>query len=104
MLRLFIHYNSSYIAGPVVHLSQEMINFGQINSGNTATKTVDIINNSDCDATFNFMLDCDESVFKFEHLSGTLPANTKKTVILYFQPFHPINYYRRITCLVHNQV
>jgi len=51
-----------------------------------------------------FMIDCEESVFKFERTTGTLKANSKTTVILKFVPQYPINYHRRITCLVHNQV
>lgn len=89
--------------GPLVHLSRDLINFYQIDSGKQAIKTVDIINTSDTDATFQFVIDCSESVFKFEHVSGILPANSTKTVVLQFEPLIPINYYRHITCLVHNQ-
>ena len=50
------------------------------------------------------MIDCEESVFKFEKLTGTVLANSKITVIIRFCPTHPINYYKRLACMVHNQV
>ena len=50
-----------------------------------------------------FDIDCGESIFKFERTSGVIKANTQQTIILRFVPQHPINYYRRITCMIHNQ-
>ena len=53
---------------------------------------------------FQFVIDCSESVFKFEQVSGVLKPESRQTLILKFDPQHPINYYRRVTCLIHNQV
>ncbi|XP_076088229.1 cilia- and flagella-associated protein 65-like isoform X2 [Mytilus galloprovincialis] len=89
--------------GPFVQLSSPTINFMQIDSGRIGTKTIDIVNNSDVDAQFQFMIDCEESVFKFEKLTGTVRANSTITVIIKFFPVHPINYYKRLACIVHNQ-
>ncbi|XP_052236731.1 cilia- and flagella-associated protein 65-like [Dreissena polymorpha] len=89
--------------GPEVALSAKVVNFLQINAGEEATRTVDIVNSSDIDAEFQFMIDCSESVFKFKQISGCLKANSSKTIILKFVPIHPINYHRRVTCVVHNQ-
>ncbi|CAC5365950.1 unnamed protein product [Mytilus coruscus] len=89
--------------GPFVQLSSPTINFMQIDSGRIGTKTIDIVNNSDVDAQFQFMLDCEESVFKFEKLTGSVRANSTITVIIKFFPVHPINYYKRLACIVHNQ-
>ncbi|XP_052080289.1 cilia- and flagella-associated protein 65-like [Mytilus californianus] len=89
--------------GPFVQLSSQTINFMQIDSGRIGTKTIDIVNNSDVDAQFQFMLDCEESVFKFEKLTGSVRANSTITVIIKFFPVHPINYYKRLACIVHNQ-
>lgn len=50
------------------------------------------------------MLDCNESVFKLEKTSGVIRPNTSMTVVMKFVPQHPINYYRKLTCMVHNQV
>ncbi|KAK3591649.1 hypothetical protein CHS0354_040559 [Potamilus streckersoni] len=89
--------------GPTVQLSAKVINFMQIDVGEVATRPVDLVNNSDADAVYQFMIDCDESVFKFERTSGLLKPNSKQTVILKFVPQHPINYHRKVTCMIHNQ-
>ncbi|KAL4217273.1 hypothetical protein ACF0H5_023724 [Mactra antiquata] len=89
--------------GPEVQLSANILNFLQINVGEVATRTVDLINYSDMEAVYQFMIDCEESVFKFEHCSGTLRPNEKKTLILKFIPQHPINYHRRVACMIHNK-
>ncbi|CAH1790082.1 unnamed protein product [Owenia fusiformis] len=89
--------------GPKVTLTKKALNFFQIDSGQTGTKVVEIVNDSDNEATFKFMIDCNESVFKVDKLSGVLAPYTKVKVIILFKPLHPINYYRRIACVVHNQ-
>lgn len=89
--------------GPEVQLSAKVINFLQIDVGEVATKTLDLINDSDIDAEYQFMIDCEESVFKFERTSGVLKASERKTLILRFIPQHPINYHRRVTCMIHNK-
>lgn len=89
--------------GPQVQLGAKLVNFLQIDVGDVATRTVELINGSDIDADFQFMIDCSESVFKFERTSGTLKANSRLTIILKFVPQHPINYHRHVTCMIHNQ-
>jgi hypothetical protein len=51
-----------------------------------------------------FEIDCNESVFKIDMLTGVVAAHGRQTVLVHFQPLHAINYYRRIPFLVHNQV
>ena len=53
---------------------------------------------------FQFVIDCTESVFSFQQVSGVVKADSRVTLPITFTPSAPINYYRRITCLVHNQV
>ena len=53
---------------------------------------------------FQFVIDCTESVFSFQQVSGMVKADSRVTLPITFTPSAPINYYRRITCLVHNQV
>ncbi|XP_060587307.1 cilia- and flagella-associated protein 65-like isoform X2 [Ruditapes philippinarum] len=89
--------------GPEVQLGARIVNFLQIDVGDVATRTIDLINNSDIDAEYQFMIDCNESVFKFEQTAGTLKAHEKRTLILKFIPQHPINYYRRVACVIHNK-
>ncbi|XP_013412505.1 cilia- and flagella-associated protein 65-like [Lingula anatina] len=89
--------------GPAVELSTSVINFLQIDIGDTSTRSLEIRNKSDIEATFQFMLDCNESVFKLDKVCGTLKPDSYTKIVLKFQPSHPINYYRRVVCLVQNQ-
>ncbi|XP_025115261.1 cilia- and flagella-associated protein 65-like isoform X2 [Pomacea canaliculata] len=89
--------------GPMVHLSTTSINFNQIDEGQTATRTIDVVNTSDIDAVYQFMLDNSESVFQVQQLSGEIKAHSHVTLCLTFNPVHPISYLRRVTCLIHNQ-
>ncbi|PFX25001.1 Coiled-coil domain-containing protein 108 [Stylophora pistillata] len=50
-----------------------------------------------------FMIDCSQSVFKLESTCGLLPGKGSQAIIVRFSPTNPINYYRRLTCLVQNQ-
>ena len=50
------------------------------------------------------MIDCSQSVFKLETACGLLSGKGSETIVIRFVPTNPINYYRRLTCLVENQV
>ena len=50
------------------------------------------------------MIDCSQSVFKLETACGLLSGKGSETLVIRFAPTNPINYYRRLTCLVQNQV
>ncbi|BFZ22011.1 hypothetical protein BsWGS_25049 [Bradybaena similaris] len=89
--------------GPCVELSRYFITFTDVDLGGSAVALFDIINNSDVEAMFQFELDCEESVFQFSLVSGSIKANSRENVQLRFVPQHPINYYRRVAFLVHNQ-
>ena len=52
---------------------------------------------------FQFMIDCSQSVFKLEATCGLLAGKGSQTIVIHFSPSKPINYYRRLTCLVQNQ-
>ena len=61
--------------------------------------------NKNCvDLLAQFDIDCDESVFKLDTVCGVIPPCSHKTILVHFHPVHAINYYRRVSCLVHNQV
>ncbi|XP_059144553.1 cilia- and flagella-associated protein 65-like [Physella acuta] len=89
--------------GPKVELSLHRINFQVVNEGHSGTRSFEIINKSNMEAVYRFEIDCEESVFKFPQTSGILKPNSSETVVLSFLPEHPINYYRRVPFLVHNQ-
>lgn len=55
-------------------------------------------------SALQFMTDGSESVFKFGVDLDVIQPNTTQTVIIHFKPIHPINYFKRVACLVQNQV
>ncbi|XP_071792552.1 cilia- and flagella-associated protein 65-like [Asterias amurensis] len=89
--------------GPEVTLGSKVLNYGLITAGQSATRTVEIINKSNVAAVFKFMIDSSESIFKFGVESCKLEPNTTQTIVVLFTPTYPINYYRRVTCVVQNQ-
>ncbi|XP_033103427.1 cilia- and flagella-associated protein 65-like [Anneissia japonica] len=89
--------------GPEVSLNTNIVNFSRVDAGTVSTRTLDIVNTSDVPTAFQFMIDGEESVFKFSVECGTMDANTTTTVVVQFAPLHPINYYRRVACIVQNQ-
>jgi hypothetical protein len=51
-----------------------------------------------------FLIDSEESVFYFKQVSGVVKANSRVTLTIKFIPSAPLNFYRRVTCLIHNMV
>eukprot|EP00118_Oscarella_pearsei_P004948 m.21985 g.21985 ORF g.21985 m.21985 type:complete len:1729 (+) comp28260_c0_seq1:44-5230(+) len=88
--------------GPHLRLSCTHLNFGNVASGTTVTRMMQIENKSDVAATFQFLVDS-ASVFRFDTHSGCVRPGGSLTVIIHFSPTHPITYCRQIACLVHNQ-
>ncbi|XP_014674657.1 PREDICTED: coiled-coil domain-containing protein 108-like isoform X2 [Priapulus caudatus] len=87
--------------GPEVKLSSDSINFMQVEC--KASKTLEICNCSDALAYYQFDLDCSESAFSINQVSGILKPKSSKTLTVTFKPSEPIIYYRRLICIVHNQ-
>jgi hypothetical protein len=53
---------------------------------------------------FKFDIDCEISCFKFSTTSGTLQPNESRLIQVFFEPQHPIIYYKKIACLIQNHV
>ncbi|XP_022101804.1 cilia- and flagella-associated protein 65-like isoform X2 [Acanthaster planci] len=90
-------------SGPQVSLGSKILNYGLISTGQSGARSVDVINTSSVAAVFQFMIDSNGSAFKFSVHCGKIEANTTQTISVHFKPTHPINYYRRVTCVVQNQ-
>ncbi|NXD27312.1 CFA65 protein, partial [Spelaeornis formosus] len=89
--------------GPSVSLNQYSVDFDWINLGESLMQTLKISNTSDVPAYYQFDIDCKGSVFSLDRPCGVLEGTTTLTLKVIFQPTHPINYHRRIVCLVHHQ-
>ncbi|XP_077974570.1 cilia- and flagella-associated protein 65-like [Styela clava] len=89
--------------GPAVSLSLPLLNFGLVSSEKEVTKTIDITNNSKCEAVYQILLDPDSTVWHTSQISDVLKSGETRTLHVCFTPIHPINYYRRLVILVHDQ-
>lgn len=89
--------------GPYVVLDSQYLDMGVVESGKFVAKSFKILNNTEVPAAFQFMIDCSQSVFKLEAACGLLSGKGSQTIVIRFSPTKPINYYRRLTCLVQNQ-
>mmetsp|Transcript_15768 Transcript_15768/g.37278 ORF Transcript_15768/g.37278 Transcript_15768/m.37278 type:complete len:1920 (+) Transcript_15768:72-5831(+) len=85
-----------------VHLEPRSVNFGDVALGNKSAKTIFLKNATNAPAKFVFMTD-PNSAFQFSRKEGIIPAQSQVFVDLRFTPQDPINYYKRIFCLVQNQ-
>lgn len=89
--------------GPDVVIDNQYLDMGVVESGKFVAKSFKIFNKTEVPAAFQFMIDCNQSVFKLDITCGLLPGKGSQTIVLHFSPSKPINYYRRLTCLVQNQ-
>lgn len=89
--------------GPDVVIDNQYLDMGVVESRKFVAKSFKIFNNTEVPAAFQFMIDCNQSVFKLDITCGLLPGKGSQTIVLHFSPSKPINYYRRLTCLVQNQ-
>ncbi|NWY90179.1 CFA65 protein, partial [Loxia curvirostra] len=89
--------------GPSVSLLQHSVDFDWINLGESLMRTLKISNTSDVPAYYQFDIDCKGSVFSLDRPCGVLEGTTTLTLKVTFRPTHPMNYHRRVACLVHHQ-
>ncbi|XP_078260484.1 cilia- and flagella-associated protein 65 [Rhinoraja longicauda] len=89
--------------GPVVSLSDLKINFGCLSLGDTLTYSMEISNTSDVSTHYQFDIDCSQSVFVIDRPCGSLGGESTEPLNVTFRPTHPMNYYRRVACLIHHQ-
>jgi hypothetical protein len=84
-----------------VHLSAKSMNFGEVSLGNSLNRLVNVVNNSDLEASFQFLVD-QKNLFSFSISEGVVPARSSVRVIITYTPLDTINYYERVFCLIRN--
>ncbi|NWY48334.1 CFA65 protein, partial [Sylvia atricapilla] len=89
--------------GPSVSLHKYTVDFDWINLGESSMQTLKISNTSDVPAYYQFDIDCKGSVFSLDRPCGVLEGTATLTLKVIFRPTHPMNYHRRVACLVHHQ-
>lgn len=92
------------IPGPEVSFQHPVVYFSCINLGEYLVQPLEMTNNSDVPAYYQFNIDCKQSVFSFDRPVGVLDGMSTITLKVTFQPTYPIIFYRRVVCLVHHQV
>uniref|UniRef100_A0A670JW35 Cilia and flagella associated protein 65 n=1 Tax=Podarcis muralis TaxID=64176 RepID=A0A670JW35_PODMU len=89
--------------GPEVSFQHPVVYFSCINLGEYLVQPLEMTNNSDVPAYYQFNIDCKQSVFSFDRPVGVLDGMSTITLKVTFQPTYPIIFYRRVVCLVHHQ-
>ncbi|NXO11170.1 CFA65 protein, partial [Oriolus oriolus] len=89
--------------GPSVSLDQYSVDFDWISLGESLMQTLTIRNMSDVPAYYQFDIDDKGSVFSLDRPRGVLEGKTTLMLKVTFRPTHPMNYHRRVVCLVHQQ-
>uniref|UniRef100_S4R5T4 Uncharacterized protein n=1 Tax=Petromyzon marinus TaxID=7757 RepID=S4R5T4_PETMA len=89
--------------GPSVTMSETLLVFDRLLVGEVGVRTLELRNSSAVPAIFQFALDTESSVFGLERVCGELPPHATVQLRVTFTPQQPINYYRRVACLVHQQ-
>lgn len=92
------------VLGPSVSLHQCFVDFDWINLGESSMQTLKISNTSDVPTYYQFDINGKGSVFSLDCPCGVLEGTTTVILKAIFRPTHPMNYHRRVVCLVHHQV
>ncbi|KAJ3173570.1 hypothetical protein HDU88_002656 [Geranomyces variabilis] len=88
--------------GPRVTLNTSVVNFNDVPASSTVNRALFVQNHSATPAFYQFLVEA-ESIFRIDKPSGTINANSSVALTIKFSAVEPINYYRRIYCLVEHQ-
>ncbi|XP_043988384.1 cilia- and flagella-associated protein 65 isoform X1 [Gambusia affinis] len=86
--------------GPKLCLSSSVVNFGCVEEKGSAEQTVELLNSSPVQATYQWDIDCANSVFRVSPASGTVLPYSKIKVNVSYKPTHPMPHHRRVACLI----
>ncbi|XP_066477298.1 cilia- and flagella-associated protein 65 [Tiliqua scincoides] len=89
--------------GPEVSFEHPYVYFGCVNLGECSLQPLNMTNMSEVPAYYQFDIDGQQSVFSFDCPYGILTGKSTTTLMVTFQPTHPIVCHRRVVCLVHHQ-
>ncbi|KAJ3162411.1 hypothetical protein HDU86_004891 [Geranomyces michiganensis] len=88
--------------GPRVTLNTNVVNFNDVPASTTVNRALFVQNHSATPAFYQFLVEPD-SIFRIDKPSGTINANSSVALTIKFSAVEPINYYRRVYCLVEHQ-
>ncbi|OAJ44042.1 hypothetical protein BDEG_27330 [Batrachochytrium dendrobatidis JEL423] len=88
--------------GPKVTLNPDVVNFHDTPAGSTVTRALYLQNNANTSAFYQFLAE-PASTFQVDKICGIIGPNSSVALTVKFSPTEPINYYRRVYCLVEHQ-
>ncbi|KAJ3030918.1 UNVERIFIED_CONTAM: hypothetical protein HDU68_007279 [Siphonaria sp. JEL0065] len=88
--------------GPTVKLNTNLVNFNDVSAGTTCMRPIYIQNTTPVPAFYQFLIE-PNSIFRIDKPWGTINPNTSVALTIKFSPTEPINYHRRVYCLVEHQ-
>ncbi|KAJ3229481.1 hypothetical protein HDU81_005357 [Chytriomyces hyalinus] len=98
-----IHITCSGVgAGPSVSLNTSLVNFNDVQANTTCMRPIYIQNDATITAFYQFLTE-PNSLFRIDKPWGTIGPNSSVALTIRFTPKEPINYYRRVYCLVEHQ-
>ncbi|XP_027877734.1 cilia- and flagella-associated protein 65 isoform X2 [Xiphophorus couchianus] len=86
--------------GPELCLSSTVVDFGCVEEKGSAEQTVELLNSSPVQATYQWDIDCANSVFRVSPASGTVLPYSQIKVKVSYKPTHPMPHHRRVACLI----
>ncbi|XP_061775397.1 cilia- and flagella-associated protein 65 [Nerophis ophidion] len=88
-------------AGPKLSLSSSVVDFGCIKEGDTCSQTIEMVNSSSAEATYQWDLDCTgHSVFSIQPQCGIVKQQSSVKLHISYLPTMPIAYHRSVSCLI----
>jgi hypothetical protein len=92
---------NAFCEGKTMVLSTDTLNFGEIPCGTIASRTLQIRNESNRPAYYHFAnVGHLKGVFWFDRHIGVVPPQSFMVVTVFFGPLTPMNYYKRLYCVV----
>ncbi|TPX66179.1 hypothetical protein SpCBS45565_g04639 [Spizellomyces sp. 'palustris'] len=85
--------------GPKVALNTNVVNFNDVPAATTATRALFLQNHSPITAFYQFLTEAN-GIFRIDKPWGSIGPHSSVALTVKFTPFEPINYYRRVYCLV----
>ena len=88
--------------GPNIILSPQTVNFHDVLAGTNVTRALHLQNLSSIPAFYQFQTES-TSVFGIDKPWGTISPNSSIVLTVKFSCIEPINYYRRVYCLIEHK-
>uniref|UniRef100_A0A3B3VS65 Abnormal spindle-like microcephaly-associated protein ASH domain-containing protein n=1 Tax=Poecilia latipinna TaxID=48699 RepID=A0A3B3VS65_9TELE len=97
---ILISERTFLLSGPELCLSSSVVDFGCVEEKRLAVQTVELLNTSPVQATYQWDIDSANSVFRVSPASGTVLPYGQIKVNVSYKPTQPMPHHRRVACLI----